>query len=492
MSILANQRTHPDTALQEKLDYSRKDSDLYCNSNRPSFKKLTLNLKKFSSLVELNLEWCRLKSLPEVSLDRLRTLNISSNFFRTIPDVVFKWTSLEVIVASQNRMDSLPNRFSELASLRVLDLGATTINELPPSLQNHEKLEVLDLGENGLVLTIDSFNLANPLLKKVEFFDNDLSEVPSCIWNLKNIERLSFCCNKITTIVGLEKVKTLRSLDINENPIAEFKEITKLTQLHCLKVALRTEEEQDFDFSCLSQLRTLKIDGEINKSRVSADISDLEVLRCRFTGLKEMPKISTAKKLKKLDLRGNKISYIANGFVQFTLLQELNFRFNKLSSFPESAKFDNLIMADFSYNEFEEVPSFIFSCKNLEKLNLDRNTIQSIPDLISTLEKLKVFRMAGNRVSEVSENLFKLVNLEELTIAGNRIEFLPDKFEVFKTMKKLSLSNNKLTEFPASIVNMKMLHETDFSGNPFKVEPDLSRFKERKIKVSQVGRSVLM
>lgn len=66
---------------------------------------------------------------------QLRELVIASNRFTSLPSVVYQLTTLEVLIASNNKITDLDaKQMIGLVSLAVLDLANNDISALPPEL----------------------------------------------------------------------------------------------------------------------------------------------------------------------------------------------------------------------------------------------------------------------------------------------------------------------------------------------------------------------
>ncbi|KAJ3340553.1 hypothetical protein HDU93_006846 [Gonapodya sp. JEL0774] len=80
---------------------------------------------------------------------KVTTLRCRGNSFRTIPDEVGTWTTLDVVDLSQNKIEWLPNSFFRQAlSVRYLDLSDNALSFLPSSLGLLSHLHYLGLEGN--------------------------------------------------------------------------------------------------------------------------------------------------------------------------------------------------------------------------------------------------------------------------------------------------------------------------------------------------------
>lgn len=119
-----------------------------------SFNKLTA-LPRFlclaTRLTFLDLRNNQLSDLPgEMSvLSNIREVNLSFNRFSRIPEVVTGWESLEILFASDNKIEELDmTRLQKLKQIAVLDLRNNSILQVPPELGNMRQLRNLQLEGN--------------------------------------------------------------------------------------------------------------------------------------------------------------------------------------------------------------------------------------------------------------------------------------------------------------------------------------------------------
>ena len=71
----------------------------------------------------------------------------------------------------------------------------------------------------------------------------------------------------------------------------------------------------------------------------------------------------------------------------------------------EISKLKSLKRIWFMYNDFDEIPNFIYSLENLEEINLSGNNISFIDDIISNLKNLKIFNIYENKISSISREI---------------------------------------------------------------------------------------
>lgn len=147
-------KVHPDSVY--RLDLSRK-----------SLQTVPNELLRFSNLEELNLSKNKLKSLPEgFVFDHLEVLNLSKNRFTEFPTTLCKNKGLKQLFMGKNKISKIPTCISHLTNLVILDLWYNTISEIPDSITELKKLRSLDL--RGMNYSHDFQNLWKTKLSWVE------------------------------------------------------------------------------------------------------------------------------------------------------------------------------------------------------------------------------------------------------------------------------------------------------------------------------------
>ncbi|XP_040063471.1 leucine-rich repeat-containing protein 40 [Ixodes scapularis] len=104
-----------------------------------------------SRLTFLDLRNNQLSDLPmEMSvLSNMRELNISFNRFSHLPEVVASWGMLEILFASDNKIELVDTtQLQKLKQIAVLDLRNNSISHVPPELGNMKQLRNLQLEGN--------------------------------------------------------------------------------------------------------------------------------------------------------------------------------------------------------------------------------------------------------------------------------------------------------------------------------------------------------
>lgn len=212
--------------------------------------------------------------------------------------------------------------------------------------------------------------------------------------------------------------------------------------------------------SDLDNLESLVIDNELKKIERNAfahckNLKNLIIYGNNLDVIKQSTFVSFWN-LDKLSLENNQIKRIERMAFKSTNIQFLDLSYNKLSVLQADTFVKNCRLGKLSVAHNELVLINIESLpKNLKKLNLDYNKLDSIPDGLDHLEELKELTISHNFLNDLS-NLERLNNLEKFVVSFNNIDFIKEtQFDHLQNLKHLDLSGNNLQRFvlPTSITN---------------------------------------
>ncbi|ELA41931.1 uncharacterized protein VICG_00948 [Vittaforma corneae ATCC 50505] len=130
---------------------------------------------------------------------------------------------------------------------------------------------------------------------------------------------------------------------------------------------------------------------------------------------------------------------------------------------------------DLSRNKLETLPPEIGELKNLKILCLHGNKLKSLPDSIGELENLQYLDLSGNKLESLPAEMKKLTNLQYLDLSNNKFETLPPDMGKWKSLRNLYLNNNKFKSLPPEIGELENLQELDLHGNEIEALPDTTR-----------------
>lgn len=133
---------------------------------------------------------------------------------------------------------------------------------------------------------------------------------------------------------------------------------------------------------------------------------------------------------------------------------------------------EKLVTIDLSNCNLTSIPIEVFQCHDsLEVLNLGGNNLESLPDSMIKLQKLRVLFFAQNKFKSIPIILGKLYSLFMLSFKSNQIEYI-DHESLSPTICWLILTDNKISQLPHSIGLLKGLRKLMLAGNELTSLPD--------------------
>ncbi|KAJ3640125.1 hypothetical protein Zmor_003441 [Zophobas morio] len=360
------------------------------------------------TLEVLHLEGNKLKDLsPQLfqCID-LRYLNVSDNEIRSIPPLISKLNSLQVLIFSKNALvlEGVSPNIDKLNKLTILDLSMNDLGKVPEAIMSLINLQQLCLNDTGIdYVPANIGRLSN--LRILELRDNGLRELPKSIRRLTNLQRLDVSDNNLSQLTEVcESHGNLTELWINGNNITKLSaSITHLKKIN------------DFDAS-YNNLQTIpKEIGQWTK---------ITNLILSFNQISVLPKsIGNLRNLQVLKLESNNLEELPNTISKLTNLEELNLQNNFITKLPSGIghlrKLATLILSD---NKLEQLPPEIGSCCALTILNVHNNYLHKLPDEVGHLQKLTTLGLIGNKLEYLPITVSKLTNLKALWLTPNQTQ----------------------------------------------------------------------
>jgi len=114
---------------------------------------------------------------------------------------------------------------------------------------------------------------------------------------------------------------------------------------------------------------------------------------------------------------------------------------------------------DLSYIHLKILPPEIGSLRNLQRLYLHNNQIETLPPEIGSLSNLRELSLSNNKIETLPPEIGLLSNLQELSLSNNKIETLPPEIGLLSNLQELHLDNNKIETLPPEIGSLSNLRE---------------------------------
>lgn len=365
-------------------------------------------------------------------------------------------------------------------------------------------------------------------LEELSLAHTKIQVLPSRISNLTELRKIYLQKSEIRTLpTEIQDLKKLHTIDASETcMIASDPMLRKLPNLKHLNISRCDVPES---ISHLKHLESVDISG-------GGPLFDLE---------RQLQRLSTLPKLKKLDISGRGIEVIPENIGNLTHLEHLALGSNYYETLPKSLiklrKLNTLSLALTGkignttpllfpteifalsnlqtlviYGRLKEIPLGFSSLSKLTTLSLSIRDLQTLPDDISTLTNLKhlyltaygiqsfPFALLENSTLEsldlsgsygLKDDLPKILahpamkNIKKLSLRGIASEDLVFPADLFSNLEHLDLSNSNLKIIPQGVSTLPKLAFFDFSHNMLSSIPDWMYTKKSlyRVEISQEG-----
>nr|XP_014344760.1 PREDICTED: protein LAP2 [Latimeria chalumnae] len=343
----------------------------------------------------------------------------------------------------------------EEEAVTALDYSHCSLEQVPKEIFTFEKtLEELYLDANQIEeLPKQLFNCQS--LHKLSLPDNDLNVLPGSIANLINLRELDVSKNGIQEFPeNIKNCKVLSIVEASVNPISKlpdgFTQLLNLTQLYLNDAFL---EFLPANFGRLTKL---------------------QILELRENQLKMLPKtMSRLTQLERLDLGSNEFTEVPEVLEQLTGLKEFWMDGNRLTRLPGFVgKLKQLMYLDVSKNNIEIVEDGVSDCESLQDLLLSSNGLQLLPESTGLLKKLTTLKVDENQLMYLPESIGGWIgnwkNVTVLFLHSNKLESLPEEMGDMQKLKVINLSDNRLKNLPYSFTKLQQLTAMWLSDNQSK------------------------
>ncbi len=251
-----------------------------------------------------------------------------------------------------------------------------------------------------------------------------------------------------TCIKGLITNSNLQTLYLQLDPGSSYtlnNSLYELNNLQCL--TLRGQITFDNRIQKLSQLRDLSIEYIPQLKNVSIPRLHFYSIYERDTSTKIQPAIFNANNsIEAISITGIDYNPINTDFSTFKKLEHLHIENCRINQSKIIIANPNRITSiGLEYDSLTDIPTIIYDLKNLSKLNIYGNYIDTLGAELNNLPNLKGIFASYNNIKHISPGL-NLSNLEKLFLDFNKLEELP-KIEAPK-LQEINLRANYFHEIP--------------------------------------------
>eukprot|EP01087_Luapelamoeba_hula_P009276 TRINITY_DN2387_c0_g1_i3.p1 TRINITY_DN2387_c0_g1~~TRINITY_DN2387_c0_g1_i3.p1 ORF type:complete len:884 (+),score=128.56 TRINITY_DN2387_c0_g1_i3:162-2813(+) len=355
----------------------------------------------------------------------------------------------------------------------------------PPGSAGGMRVPVLDRSKKELTAVDKDDVLAKTWLKKLYLFQNKISEIPSEIGALTELQILDMKYNLLSTIPDAllkctnltelllagntvsnmprdwQGLRALTRLDLSHNKLKEFPtSLLTATTLVDLNLERNKFVELPKGIEVLTNLTKLDLkDNEIKElpPQIGSLVSLSELL-LSDNQLKTLPnEVGHLVHLTNLQLPNNLVASLPSDICHLTALSKLNLKNNRLSHLPESVSVDD-----------------VKGWYSLTSLNLARNQFDHIPPELWTIEALSELNLTSNKIKEVPADISRLYNLHSLLLGDNQLVAVPEEIVYIEALEVLHLFFNQLSSFPENLNSLFNLRVLFLGYNRLAAVPDLS------------------
>ncbi len=366
--------------------------------------------------------------------------------------------------------------------LELYGLNISDLNDIY-NLENLKTIKFLDLQDND----INSISLLEKIssLKSLNLCNNKISEING-LHNFKSLEELNLSDNEIINITGLENLKNLKILHLTSNKIENIQGLENLTNLEDLHL----EDNRINKISGLNNLQNLKnLYLNNNKIEVIENLSHLNnlfYLNLSWNSIHNITGLNNLKNLKYLLLNNNqiplnlfnKLGGLEKEFSTYKVKEPQNIvkycqgdfvEYRETFYYVNNRKLELIDKGILNISDIKHLRDL----KNLERLNLRNNQINTISGLES-LVNLKKLYLSNNKIKRI-DNLAALIKLNLLALNDNQITEIINLDHLSK-LKHLNLSNNQISEIKG-LNNQISLKELELPGNKISIINNLQMLK---------------
>eukprot|EP00924_Labyrinthula_sp_SR-Ha-C_P009426 maker-scaffold_2-snap-gene-23.4-mRNA-1 protein AED:0.36 eAED:0.36 QI:0/0/0/0.33/1/1/3/0/1343 len=128
-------------------------------------------------------------------------------------------------------------------------------------------------------------------------------------------------------------------------------------------------------------------------------------------------------------------------------------------------KFKEVKKLSFANNKFKYPPGFLKSTPNVVWLNLSKNQLESIPEISPLLElkNLQKLQLDVNSLKILPHGIQRLVHLQELDLSVNQLSYFEGSFTKLKSLRILNASRNSLITLFCPPEPEKLCYSNDYS-----------------------------
>lgn len=174
--------------------------------------------------------------------------------------------------------------------------------------------------------------------------------------------------------------------------------------------------------------------------------------------------------IRRLDLACGLTQFPREIFDLADSLEVLNLSGNALDTLPDDLhRLTRLRVLFCSDNHFTELPECLGRCAALTMVGFKANHIERVTGA-ALPPLLRWLILTDNRINRLPEELGQRPHLQKLMLAGNRLQQLPASLGQCHRLELLRIAANQLTELPQWLLELPSLSWLAYAGNPLETQ----------------------
>ncbi|NVM93211.1 hypothetical protein FHT32_006905 [Variovorax sp. SG517] len=162
-------------------------------------------------------------------------------------------------------------------------------------------------------------------------------------------------------------------------------------------------------------------------------------------------------------------------------LEVLNLSGNALDTLPDDLhRLHRLRVLFCSDNRFSTLPESIGRCHGLDIVGFKANRIRSVP-AAALPPSLRWLILTDNEIEELPDSLGACTRMQKLMLAGNRLRALPASMAALKQLELLRISANRFEALPEWLPSLPRLSWLACAGNPFDTQAEDAAIVARSV-----------